>query len=404
MNSSRKGEDIMKKVVILLTVAMLLMFSLAINPAFGNWNQLITRDRNGGIDYVSGEGGSWEVPILVYSDSNINVYIPNGMISSRVVYGLGWNQKAGKFAATCYIEYKKESSRKKIASAIKKSGTGLWYPDLFRYLSESAIFDMQNRKMTIKKQIFIDRDGEIIGLSEENITMDLDSHTHDSSVNMQIAKNILELLNKASKDPKLANTRDGLRKQNEIVKNMVKNQQGSVQPPDGWQMKQLQGKDAKDINDNSISTKDLPSREYATYSDTMFGYKIDYPQKFVRKTSSSNEANKILLVSPDKKAILVLHAENTEGRTLIDYYNDVIKNSVLGDHILYQVIKDNWFVVKWTMDYNGSVYTNYTKVYVGKGSFNGFMFSYHEQEKDKYDNVVTNMEKSFVPGDIDRAW
>ena len=72
----------MKKVIVLLTVAVLLVFGLAITPVFGNLMQCITRDRYGNIAYVSGEDGSWQVPILVYSDSDINVYIPDGMISS----------------------------------------------------------------------------------------------------------------------------------------------------------------------------------------------------------------------------------------------------------------------------------------------------------------------------------
>ena len=154
----------------------------------------------------------------------------------------------------------------------------------------------------------------------------------------------------------------------------------------------------------NTNTKSTSRLGYTTYSNGRFGYKIDYPKEFVRKTSSSNIANIILFASPDKKAVLILKADNTEGWTLMDCYNDVIKNSVLGNSILYQIIKDNLFVVTWTMDYKGSVYKNYTKVYGGKGSFNGFVFSYPEKEKDKYDEVVTNLEKSFVPGDIDRSW
>ena len=241
----------MKKVIVLLTVAVLLVFGLAITPVFGNLMQCITRDRYGNIAYVSGEDGSWQVPILVYSDSDINVYIPDGMISSHVVYGIGWNPEVGKFSAIYYIEYKKESSRKKIASDLKKSGARVKYPDLFCYLEMFTIFDMQNKMTTINKKIFIDRDGEIMGWSGKNITIDLNSHSHESYVNMQIAKNISEVLNKASKDPKLADSRKNWKNQNAIVRNMVKNYYESIHSPDGGQM-QLQGKDANDINSNSI--------------------------------------------------------------------------------------------------------------------------------------------------------
>ena len=60
----------------------------------------------------------------------------------------------------------------------------------------------------------------------------------------------------------------------------------------------------------------------------------------------------------------------------------------------------------WRGDVNGIVYASYSKMFVGigKGSSQGFMFSYPEQEKGKYLKVLENLEKSFKPGDIDRAW
>lgn len=146
---------------------------------------------------------------------------------------------------------------------------------------------------------------------------------------------------------------------------------------------------------------------YTTYRNSEFGYQIDYPQVFVRL--QSRKANKeVTFHSPDNKAFLALIGGENRGTTINECYDDNIKGTVKDkEKIISQTIKDNWFSIKWMWknDMDNTGYISHLKMFVGnpKGASNGFMFSYPEQEKDKYEKMVMDIEKSFIPGDIDRA-
>jgi len=146
---------------------------------------------------------------------------------------------------------------------------------------------------------------------------------------------------------------------------------------------------------------------YTTYHNSEFGYQIDYPQAFVR--SKSHKANKeVTFHSPDNKVFLSLIGGENRGTTINECYDDNLEGTVRDkEKIISQTIKDNWFSIKWrwTNDMDNTDYISHLKMFVGnpKGASNGFMFSYPEQEKDKYDSVFMIMQQSFRPGDINRV-
>lgn len=156
----------------------------------------------------------------------------------------------------------------------------------------------------------------------------------------------------------------------------------------------------EDTKATGAFTKSPSHPGYTTYANERFGYQIDYPQEFVLGTPPQSETlESMQFDSPDGKALLTIQAGNTGGDRLIDFYN-TLKEGFAGEKILYQVIKDKWFVMTGT--YTGKIF--YTKAFVGRGSINYFLFTYPAKEKDKYGNVVANIEKSFRPGNIDRAY
>jgi hypothetical protein len=167
------------------------------------------------------------------------------------------------------------------------------------------------------------------------------------------------------------------------------------------------GQIPKSLDRKHDIVKSSSKRGYTTYRNGEFGYQIDYPKEFVRL--QSRKANKeVTFHSPDNKALLSLIGGENRGTTINECYNDNLEGTV-GDKekIISQAIKDNWFSIKWRwkFDDNNTDYISHLKMFVGnpKGASNGFMFSYPEQEKDKYEKMVMDIEKSFIPGDIDRA-
>ena len=80
-------------------------------------------------------------------------------------------------------------------------------------------------------------------------------------------------------------------------------------------------------------------------------------------------------------------------------------HDVMARKSVHDVVALNRYAITWRNKIHNIQYLNYLKMYVGngQGASNGFMFGYPEQEKDKYEKVFIILEKSFIPGDIDRA-
>ena len=316
---------------------------------------------------------NWTIPKLVYSDSQRDIYVEANAIEIEMIpMGAlprigdpGWAnllayvQKGGPFVASVIIDYKDRAILDRIARLLK----GAPHPELLRYRTEQVILDVPNNEMSFAAIGFADRDGEAVasnGLLHNAWTNKTVIPLSSSPCFMEVAKRIAAIMEQAKDDPKI-----------------------------GDRIRYL----------SAFTLRKSPSRPgYTTYSNLKFGYRIDYPQEFVSKKSSSPyEAE---LISPDRKAILLLHSGNTEGNSLKDYYTGTKGQATKDGGVLSEVLKDKWFVMTWRSE----GYIVCTKQYVGRGSINAFEFMYPEGEKDKYERVLANMQESFIPGDTDRAW
>lgn len=352
---------------------------------------VIQTDKYSGITMMKGISGKWTLPVPVYSDSDITVYIDAESIDIDITRLLTFGEmnlrnyvSDGTLNVAIVEEYKSEKMLKELIKRLKetiekspnrKKLNTLLYPDLLKYRSEWRHYDLRNNIVTIYRQQYLDRDGEILAESPEqknvakedrigiwppNYTVELKSNP----ILIKTANNIKKIFEKEMSDPKIS---DSLR-----------------------------------FYFMGTFRKNTSRPGYTTYQNDRFGYQIDYPEEFVRKRS--REVDKISFYSPDKKAVLVLVGRDNNGTTLMECYDNV-KGSVGDGEIKSQTIKENWFAITWRSKINNIEYISHSKMFVGnqKGAANGFMFMYPEQEKDKYANVVVNLEKSFIPGDIDRA-
>ncbi len=166
---------------------------------------------------MQGFGGQWTRPILILSNDKINAYISSDSVdmnlSTFTDFALGTSYLVdGNFTVMLVIKFKDEKARKELASDIKKkleAGTlQSWkrpYPELLKYLSTVAFFDMQNSKAFFKQPSWIDRDGELIAF-DEDATFDLKDAKH--STFFKLSNRISAFLNKAIEklleNPKMA--------------------------------------------------------------------------------------------------------------------------------------------------------------------------------------------------------
>jgi hypothetical protein len=136
--------------------------------------------------------------------------------------------------------------------------------------------------------------------------------------------------------------------------------------------------------------------EFQTYTNNRYGFRVDYPGSFIPQQPPEN-GDGVTLKSEDGKATLVVSGMNNAGFTLKDEYDRSIKD--VQGQLGFNKMGGSWFVVTWTDGDN----LGYTKEFVGPGSQNSFTITFPVEQRPQYDNVVTKIEKSFKPGDLDNS-
>ena len=132
---------------------------------------------------------------------------------------------------------------------------------------------------------------------------------------------------------------------------------------------------------------------FATYTNSKFGFRIDYPSSFITKSIEENGDGVTMLSSDGSASLVVAGGNNVAALKVRDYYNSVIATAT-GTRG-YHRLGNSWFVVTW-VNRQGQVV--YTKMFVGTGAQNSFTFTFPESQRATYEPLVTRMEKSFRPG------
>lgn len=134
---------------------------------------------------------------------------------------------------------------------------------------------------------------------------------------------------------------------------------------------------------------------YPNYINEKFGYRISYPDSF-KPTAMSSSSDGITLTSTDGAASLeVRGATNIDRKTTKDFYDEAIRTAP--GKVGYSELGGSWFVVTWT-DGNR---VGYRKMFVGTGFYNFFTLTFPKRQQRVYDSVVTKIEKSFKPGELE---
>lgn len=184
------------------------VMSLIANCAFagGLYPQQIIVAPSGSLKVVKGFFEEWTVPVLVYADSKENVYITMDSIAMNLgLTMMGTDYlRTGNFAVRLYIEFKGDALKQKIAELEKAKQNSprpedhkYIHPELLKCKSQNLYVSMQQNKMEVRKQIYIDRDGDIIAERPDTPTLELDL------LSIQIAKNIVAVLERVKNDPKI---------------------------------------------------------------------------------------------------------------------------------------------------------------------------------------------------------
>ena len=147
----------------------------------------------------------------------------------------------------------------------------------------------------------------------------------------------------------------------------------------------------KDNNGNIVSGNIALSQGYKTYKNNRFGFSINYPETFIAGNAPAN-GDGLSFKSSDGRASLSVSGGNNSGVTMNEYFLLMSKGKTVNS-----VSGDNWFTISWKE--NGVI--TYCKMFVATATHNSFIISYPEEQKSQYDSIVSTLEESFKPGNID---
>ncbi|GIM29270.1 hypothetical protein CPJCM30710_19360 [Clostridium polyendosporum] len=145
------------------------------------------------------------------------------------------------------------------------------------------------------------------------------------------------------------------------------------------------------VEDNQVDKRENEEIVYNKYTNSRYGFSIDYPNNYKIEETSQNRDGAI--ISSDKAKLIVFGNNNVLNYGVKSYYD--FDTSQIKEKIKYKVIKDNWFIISWIEGDN----IVYQKTVVGKGSANTFIFTYSKVDASKYDEAVKRLNESFkTPG------
>lgn len=133
---------------------------------------------------------------------------------------------------------------------------------------------------------------------------------------------------------------------------------------------------------------------YLHYANARYGYSIDYPDFFAKGAPPTNNDGRVFTSRDGRSSLAVYGSNNVMNEGLRDAYGTLLREK--GGAVGYKALGGNWFVVSWRE--SGKIF--YQKVYHGPGSSNGFILSYPQSQRHRFDPIVARLAGSFRPGDL----
>ena len=135
---------------------------------------------------------------------------------------------------------------------------------------------------------------------------------------------------------------------------------------------------------------------YQTYTNTRFGFTVEYPTTFtIGQAPTNNDGRKFY----DEEFTILAYGShiNTieQNETIETYYNRALSDA--SGPIAYQNLKSNQYTISYTAG-NDIVYE---KAIINDGVIFTLNMTYPSSQKDKYDELVTRVAKTFTAGGMD---
>jgi hypothetical protein len=130
------------------------------------------------------------------------------------------------------------------------------------------------------------------------------------------------------------------------------------------------------------------------YVNARYGFQVSYPAFLI---SAPNPASGDGIRMYDKKGF-VLVASGINNESEITFQSELQTQWESIGTITYGVKGSNWFAISGIKE-NKIIYI---KSYIGKGAINHLYIEYPKDQGERYDKIVEDIAKSFMPGDLSK--
>jgi len=160
MNDKRGQRSNFKRKILAVFIALLAVPSVILSQDIG----LISPGPLGRptLVRVEGEdGGNWETPISIYSDRDIELFVPGNLTLGGVYWDGSQYKKDGTYAAYVYSFYKTDHDCRihRIPAGHEKDQNWLRACAELRYNRRLVMVDTRNKTITIRQVILMGSDG-----------------------------------------------------------------------------------------------------------------------------------------------------------------------------------------------------------------------------------------------------
>ncbi|MBM7703889.1 hypothetical protein [Metabacillus iocasae] len=241
---------------------------------------------------------------------------------------------------------------------------------------------LQTVQMEAEKLIdHIHSENDVTSLFEEKMTEVknmIDNETYND------AKNKLETLQRELEaNDSLSDYESELRVLTEQVKIGIQKKQAKVVDETKEVAAPKKGPSIKsDSNSRNIT--------YQTYTNSRFGFSIQYPSHLMMAPPPTNGDGAIFFNEELEITVYGSHQTCVNGDTIEECYEEELTSIPV--NVTYKKQSNNWYVLSYIE--NGFIV--YKKSFFGQSVSNSFIIKYPANLKEKFDPVVTHISKTFV--------
>jgi hypothetical protein len=137
--------------------------------------------------------------------------------------------------------------------------------------------------------------------------------------------------------------------------------------------------------------------EVATYFNKRFGFTLSYPTASFKPREPLSEDGRVWISHDGTARLLAGALANTDGMTLAEYREFLLKESYAGAVIDYAPVRNTWFVLSGIRD--GTVFYERVTFTCSGRLINSWAMLYPEGKKRRYDRILERVARSYRAGE-----